>query len=97
MNLVDVPVTVAAVKSGTKGDPILSRVNEYTMKSWRNYTPTEILTSYFNKREGVDIDEAGFVIPPKLRLKGVATDPPDTLMDCAHEGSCSKLCVMAKI
>ena len=41
MNLVDAPVTVAAVRSETRRDPILCRVHDYTMKGWSSYASIE--------------------------------------------------------
>ena len=49
MNLVDAPMTVAAVRSEMKRDPILSWVYDYTMKGWCSYASIETLKPYFSK------------------------------------------------
>ena len=75
MNLVDAPVTVAAVRSETRRDPILSRVYDYTMKGWSSYASIETLKPYFSKREELTCEDGAIlwgsrvIIPSKLRLK----------------------------
>ena len=75
MNLIDAPVTVAAVRSEMKRDPILSRVYDYTMKGWSSYASIETLKPYFNKLEELTCEGGAIlwgsrvIIPSKLRLK----------------------------
>ena len=75
MKLVDAPMTVAAVRSETRRDPILSRVYDYIMKGWSSYASIETLKPYFSKREELTCEDGAIlwgsrvIIPSKLRLK----------------------------
>ena len=61
MNLVDGPVTVAAVRSEMRQEPILIRVYDYTMKGWSSYASIETLKPYFSKREELTCEDGAII------------------------------------
>lgn len=75
MNLVDAPVTVAAVRLETRRDPTLSRVYEYILNGWSRCIPDTAMKPYFNKRteltceDGTVLWGSRVVIPAILRTK----------------------------
>lgn len=91
INLVDAPVTVAAVRAEMRLGPISSWVYDYAMKDWSSCTWIERVE--LTCEDGAILWESRVVIPSKSRLK---VFPPDTHRDGAHEDPCSKLCVVAK-